>query len=88
MRSYLKLALCMCRISNTAPSFIVHPTDLIGCDQISALNFFPGMNICSDIKLKFFLSVINEFLKYYHLVGLYAFAESILKSHKTRVLPL
>jgi len=42
MSTYLRMAVLLCRLTKTAPSFLLHPLDLIGCDQVSELAFFPG----------------------------------------------
>jgi peptidoglycan/xylan/chitin deacetylase (PgdA/CDA1 family) len=44
MRFYFGMALSLCKLTNTAPSFLLHPLDIIGGDKIKDLKFFPGMN--------------------------------------------
>ncbi len=70
MRFYLSFALFMCRITGTKPSFLLHPLDLIGGDQIKQLAFFPGMNISSEKKVKVFKTVIKALKKRYDLMGM------------------
>ncbi len=70
MKIYLYIALFMCRITRTRPSFLLHPLDLIGGDQVKELAFFPGMNISSDRKVKVFKTVIKALKKRYKLVGM------------------
>ncbi len=45
MFTYLRVALGMCRLTGTEPSFLLHPLDLIGGDKAPQLAFFPGMDI-------------------------------------------
>ena len=52
MKFYLSTAIRMCKITNTPISFLLHPLDLIGGDQITQLAFFPGMNVTSTKKDK------------------------------------
>lgn len=73
MKFYLSFALFMCRITGTKPSFLLHPLDLIGGDQITQLAFFPGMNISSDKKVKVFKTVIKALQKRYNLMGMNKF---------------
>ncbi|MEO5893869.1 MAG: polysaccharide deacetylase family protein [Ferruginibacter sp.] len=65
MKLYLNSAIVMCRITKTPVSFLLHPLDLIGGDQIKQLAFFPGMNVSSEKKTKIFKQVINSLTKYY-----------------------
>ncbi|HWH64343.1 MAG TPA: polysaccharide deacetylase family protein [Ginsengibacter sp.] len=65
MKFYLSTAIAMCRITNTPISFLLHPLDLIGGDQIAELAFFPGMNVNSDKKVEIFKEVIQTLSKQY-----------------------
>jgi hypothetical protein len=67
MKLYLNFAILMCKITGTKPSFLLHPLDLIGGDEVPALAFFPGMNIKSEQKVKVFKTVINKLKKHYQL---------------------
>lgn len=68
MRIYLWISLTLCRITKTPISFLLHPLDLIGGDQITHLAFFPGMDIQSDKKIKVFTQVIRTLKRQYELV--------------------
>ena len=65
---YLKCAIYLCKLTKTEPSFLLHPLDLIGGDQISELAFFPGMNITSDRKIFIFKKVMKVLDKHFRLV--------------------
>ena len=39
-----------CRVTGTEPSFLLHPLDVIGGDQVPELDFFPGMDVPSERK--------------------------------------
>jgi peptidoglycan-N-acetylglucosamine deacetylase len=79
MKFYLWFALCMCRITGTRPSFLLHPLDLIGGDQITALSFFPGMDIKSEKKIQVFKTVIKSLAKRYRLTKMSEHANFILR---------
>ena len=79
MLLYLKIALTMCRLTRTEPSFVIHPTDLIGGDQVPDMKFFPGMDLTADYKLYLFKKVIRELSKRYTLVNMSSHADSILE---------
>jgi hypothetical protein len=82
MLFYLNLAIQMCKMTGTAPSFLLHPLDLIGGDIIRELAFFPGMDLSSNQKLKIFQKLINIFQKSFTLTSLNNHAKSILNQNK------
>jgi hypothetical protein len=59
MKLYLNIALSLCKFTRTPISFLLHPLDLIGGDQIKQLSFFPGMNVGSERKVRIFWEVIS-----------------------------
>ena len=75
---YLNIAIFLCKITRTEPSFLLHPLDLIGGDQITSLAFFPGMNISSDRKILIFKKVMNKLAKHYTLVDMNTHVENIM----------
>jgi len=70
MKFYLNTAIRMCKITNTPISFLLHPLDLIGGDQITQLAFFPGMNVSSSKKVEVFKNVIGLLQKNYDVVNM------------------
>lgn len=70
MKMYLNTAIRMCKLTNTPISFLLHPLDLIGGDQIQQLAFFPGMNVSSTKKVEIFKKVIQTLQKNYELVNM------------------
>jgi peptidoglycan-N-acetylglucosamine deacetylase len=70
MKLYLSLAIGLCKITRTPISFLLHPLDLIGGDQITQLAFFPGMNVTSDKKVKLFKQVILTLSRHYSIVNM------------------
>ena len=67
MKLYLNTAIRMCKITKTPVSFLLHPLDLIGGDQITQLAFFPGMDVSSDKKVEVFKNVIGFLQKNYEV---------------------
>lgn len=43
-KAYLWKALALCRIAGVEPSFLLHPLDFLGADDVPELGFFPAMN--------------------------------------------
>lgn len=85
MKLYLWFALTMCKITRTPISFLLHPLDLIGGDQIKQLAFFPGMNVDSSRKVKVFKLVIETIQKSYHLQNMSAYYHSIIENPKNKM---
>jgi hypothetical protein len=67
MRLYLNIAIGLCKMTKTPISFLLHPLDLIGGDQIMDLAFFPGMNVSSTEKVKVFKIVIETLKAHFTL---------------------
>lgn len=85
MRLYLKTAIGMCKITNTPISFLLHPLDLIGGDQITQLAFFPGMNVSSNKKVEVFKSVIQTLSEHYEMVNMSKHADYIKVNRKMKI---
>ncbi len=73
---YLKCAIYLCKLTRTPLNFLIHPTDLLGSDMVSGMEFFPGMKISSHRKLKIFKKVVNIFTRHFNLMTLEEFATS------------
>ena len=87
--SYLKVAIGMCRITRTEPSFILHPLDLLSGNQFPELAFFPGMDVCAERKAELFEKTLQTLSKHFELVTMSVHAHSIFKqsSPKIREIP-
>jgi hypothetical protein len=75
----LTVAITLCKITRTAPSFLLHPLDLVGGDQITTLKFFPGMDLPSAKKTEVFTSVVRRLQANFDVMDLNTFAERMLK---------
>jgi peptidoglycan-N-acetylglucosamine deacetylase len=64
-RTYLQIALDLCRLSGTAPSFLLHPLDFLGPREAPELAFFPGMKIPVEKKLAFAETAIQTIARHY-----------------------
>jgi hypothetical protein len=67
-RAYFRFALTLCRLSGTQPSLLLHPLDFLGCDDTTALSFFPGMQLTSERKLALVSMALNELSLHYDIV--------------------
>lgn len=84
MRFYLNVAIKMCKITGTPISFLLHPLDLIGGDQVTELAFFPGMNVSSTKKVEIFKQVIQSLAKHYECVNMSKHHSYIIENLKMR----
>lgn len=64
---YLNTALALCKATQTAPSFLLHPLDFVGPREAEEVAFFPGMNVPLDQKLLLAESVISRLADTYQL---------------------
>jgi hypothetical protein len=85
MKLYLNTAIRMCKITKTPISFLLHPLDLIGGDQITQLAFFPGMNVSSTKKVEIFKKVIKTLSRHYHVVNMSTHAHYIEANNKMKI---
>ena len=79
MRIYLGFASYMCRLTNTPPSFLLHPLDLISGDKVPQLAFFPGMNIPTEKKVEVFMYVLQKLNDHFDIRPMLKFAELVEK---------
>lgn len=79
MRSYLRTALATCRLTGTQPTYLLHPLDIIGGDQVPELKFFPGMDVSSEKKTRLFEYVLSTLKDHFDLVPMSRHAASIAR---------
>ena len=70
MGFYLNMAIQMCKMTGTRPSFLLHPLDLIGGDLVRELSFFPGMDVDTEQKSRVFKKVISCLSNHFRLVSM------------------
>ena len=85
MKLYLGIAIRLCKITKTPISFLLHPLDLIGGDQITKLAFFPGMNVNSNKKVEIFKMVIQTLNRNYEVVNMSKYLNFIKTHTKTNI---
>jgi len=85
MLLYLKLGLSLIRARNIEPSFLIHPTDMLGIEQVPDMRFFPGMALSANEKLKILKRVIREITKHFKLVKMINHAKAIIEKNDIKV---
>jgi hypothetical protein len=86
MAAYLRFAVTACRLTGTQPSFLLHPLDVIGGDQVPELKFFPGMDVPSARKTALLEKVLKVLGRHFELVPMSVHAESIKRGGKLAAL--
>lgn len=80
MDLYLAIALRLCRLTGTEPSFLLHPLDVLGAEDVPELRFFPGMDLPRDRKIRLFRKILTRMKKDFQLVPMSRHAEEIAES--------
>jgi hypothetical protein len=83
MRAYLDLAVRGCRVSGVEPSFLLHPLDLLGGDDVPALRFFPGMDLPTSRKVEIFHRVLRRLGETFTLVPMGVHARALFHRPET-----
>ena len=81
MIAYLRGALALCRLSGVEPSFLLHPLDLLGGDQVPQLAFFPGMDLPQRRKAALFDRVLRTLGEHFELVPMGRHAATLEERH-------
>lgn len=88
MRFYLWFSILMCRITQTQPSFLLHPLDFIGSKEAPELRFFPGMNVEREEKLQIFRSTMRMMKQHFELLPMGKFVARLPRDKKTIKTPI
>ena len=78
MSAYLETALALCRLTGAAPSFLLHPLDLLGEEHAPSLAFFPGMDLGSEHKRQVFTRVLKRLGRRFRLARMSEHARHLL----------
>jgi hypothetical protein len=69
-RAYFRMAIILCRLTQTQPSLLLHPLDFLGRDDISELAFFPAMRLHGEEKMKLVSDILSIYSEYYTIVSM------------------
>jgi peptidoglycan/xylan/chitin deacetylase (PgdA/CDA1 family) len=78
--TYFRTCLALCRVTGVPPSFLLHPLDFLGGDQVRELSFFPGMNLSTAQKLEFVGEVFEGLRASFEVVTLEEHAHRVMAS--------
>jgi peptidoglycan-N-acetylglucosamine deacetylase len=76
-RTYWSSALCLCRMTGTAPSLLLHPLDFLGGDDVKELAFFPAMNLGGATKVKLVGGYLDAMARHFDLGPMSRHADEI-----------
>lgn len=85
MEKYLQVAVTLCKLTGTQPSFLLHPLDVLGGDQVPELRFFPGMDVDADSKRMTFLKVMRLLKRHFRLEDMSQYAEEVREEADRKV---
>jgi peptidoglycan-N-acetylglucosamine deacetylase len=86
-RLYFRTALLMCRLTGTAPSMLLHPLDFLGAEDVSALRFFPGMDLPRELKLEVVSECIDLMGEHYEILTMREHARRLKDDALHRIEP-
>ena len=83
-RLYFRLAMVLCRLTNTQPSLLLHPLDFLGYDDVEELSFFPAMNLPGEKKVKLVSDVLKIYTDHFNVVPLREHAQALSRTNNLR----
>lgn len=76
-RMYFDAGMKLCRVTETAPSVLLHPTDFLGSDDPISSSFLPAMGATREEKLGLLDQVMRKFRSEFEVMPLGHYAERI-----------
>ncbi|MGQ0712307.1 MAG: polysaccharide deacetylase family protein [Gemmatimonadaceae bacterium] len=78
MLRYLRTALAACRLTGIEPSFLLHPTDVLGAEEAPQLRFFPGMDMDGPRKRRLLAAALTVLTERFAPVPMLVHARALL----------
>jgi peptidoglycan-N-acetylglucosamine deacetylase len=82
---YFRSALRACELAGVSPSLLLHPLDFLGADDGIGLDFFPGMGLNVDHKIRVVGEALERYCERFRVVSLREHAVHLLGASKTNV---
>jgi hypothetical protein len=76
-KTYFRIALELCSITGSGLSLLLHPLDFLGNEDVTALSFFPGMDLGAPRKLEFVSDILDSMSRKFQIVTMERHAESL-----------
>ncbi|MGI9519034.1 MAG: polysaccharide deacetylase family protein [Pirellulaceae bacterium] len=88
-KTYLRIALGLCRLTGTRPSFLLHPLDFMDVKDAPQMEFFPTMKLASERKVRLLGECLDMMEKHWKLVTMGEHAEAgLANSPRSRPVPV
>lgn len=86
-RGYFRAALRLCLLTGTAPSLLLHPTDVLSGAEAPGMEFFPGMAVPGTQKVALLGWVLSLLRQHYDVVGTGAHVDrlALLRERRTEL---
>jgi len=78
-KAYWKTALGLCRVTNVAPSLLLHPLDFLSREDVPELEFFPGMSVPTNKKLQMLEWVFDSMERHFKIVPICQHVNEVLR---------
>ena len=75
-RLYWSTAITLCRLTRTAPSLLLHPTDFLDATDVPAMAFFPGMKLPAARKIALVRHTLTTLQKHWQVGPMLPHAQS------------
>ena len=83
-RTYFRLAMALCKLTQTHPSLLLHPLDFLGKEDVKELAFFPAMNMHNREKLKLVSDILAIYSDRFSIVPMGEHARAIAQEKDLR----
>lgn len=83
-RAYFWKAITLCRLTGTAPSLLLHPTDFMSEEDAPEMAFFPGMGVKAHTKLELLSDCLELIAKHYRIVPMREQAQEVLQQQHVK----
>lgn len=84
--SYFRTALFLCRLTGVQPSLLLHPIDFLGWDDVEGLDFFPGMSLHSEEKMRVLDSTLRLFAKQFDVLTMQGHTDRVVNKSLNRII--
>ena len=75
--TYFRTSLLLYKLTGGSPSFLLHPTDFLGCEDVPELSYFPAMDQPGDVKLAQMRKFLTRLTKGFDVVSMETQAERL-----------
>lgn len=74
---YGRFSFTLCRALGVTPSFLLHPLDFLGGDDVNGMSFFPGMQLTTAEKLNHLETLLGYLTRHFELIDMKTYCNTI-----------